>query len=377
MKFPNLLFQILFLLAVQPIFCRPILEDLSKAACDGPHVFYREGKISVKSIVFQDSAFRTAEKIFTEKNQVGKLSCQLPNNEQFSFQLKKELKNEPTRYDAPEKMLVVSDIEGNFEGFRILLVGAKVIDEKFHWTFGKGHLVLVGDFFDRGLNVTETLWLVYKLENEAEIAGGKVHFILGNHEIMNLSDDHRYVRNKYFENAKLMNEPYEKWFAADTELGRWLRTKNAIELIGTTIFCHGGISEEVAATGLSLEKVNEIAREHLGEPFEYISETRARKIFDPATGIFWFRGIAKKKVEEEAVTRALRWAGAQKMVIGHTVMPEVVAIYSNRVFCVDLFHEENLRLGFMQTLWVENGEFSVINHKGERGVAFNVSFAKP
>ena len=40
-------------------------------------------------------------------------------------------------------MLVISDIEGNFEAFRKLLQGNGVIDENFNWTYGKDHLVLV------------------------------------------------------------------------------------------------------------------------------------------------------------------------------------------------------------------------------------------
>jgi len=46
-------------------------------------------------------------------------------------------------------------------------------------------LVLVGDCVDRGQEVTQVLWLIYKLEIAAKNKGGSVHFVLGNHEIMN------------------------------------------------------------------------------------------------------------------------------------------------------------------------------------------------
>ncbi len=46
--------------------------------------------------------------------------------------------------------------------------------------------MFAGDMFDRGDQVTECLWLVYALEETAKAAGGYVHFILGNHELMNL-----------------------------------------------------------------------------------------------------------------------------------------------------------------------------------------------
>jgi hypothetical protein len=52
------------------------------------------------------------------------------------------------------KMLILSDIEGNFGAFRKLLQANHVIDDNFNWTFEKNHLVLIGDFVDRGTMVT-------------------------------------------------------------------------------------------------------------------------------------------------------------------------------------------------------------------------------
>ena len=101
---------------------------------------------------------------------------------------------------------------------------------------GKDIFVTVGDFFDRGLFVTQTLWLIYSLEEQAEKAGGKVHFVLGNHDLMNLSYDYRYRRKKYFENAELISMFPEDLYAHNTELGMWLNTKNIVEKIGDYIF---------------------------------------------------------------------------------------------------------------------------------------------
>ena len=33
-----------------------------------------------------------------------------------------------------------------------------IIDKNLNWKFGKGHLVVLGDIFDRGSMVTEVLW---------------------------------------------------------------------------------------------------------------------------------------------------------------------------------------------------------------------------
>jgi len=50
-----------------------------------------------------------------------------------------------------------------------------VIDHALNWSYSSGHLVLIGDMVDRGNNVVPLLWLIYKLEGEAKLAGGDVH----------------------------------------------------------------------------------------------------------------------------------------------------------------------------------------------------------
>jgi len=47
---------------------------------------------------------------------------------------------------------------------------------------------------DRGNDVMPVLWMIYKLENEAIIKGGRVHFILGNHEGMNIQGNENYAQ---------------------------------------------------------------------------------------------------------------------------------------------------------------------------------------
>ncbi|MFN0213788.1 MAG: metallophosphoesterase [Saprospiraceae bacterium] len=349
---------------------------LSKADTDGPHVFYRDNSITVKYVTRRDSAIVAKSLRFSHKNEVS-LTCQVPESESsFSFLLQdlSSKPEEPTNYPSPARLLALSDIEGNFLALKTMLIGANVMDSAFNWTFGNGHIVLLGDFFDRGLHVTECLWLLYKLEPEAELAGGKVHFILGNHELLNLQGNTTYVRQKYLENAALIGVDYKHWYDQNSELGRWLRTKNAVEKIGDYVFCHGGISPELARTNLSLVDINRISREHLGKPSEAIVSDDAKAIFNLKTGIFWYRGAAKNLASKEDIDRILEFAGAKRMVIGHTLQPDLRAFYGGRVICIDLYHEENMRQGFMKTLWMEDGYCYAINSRGERYTAFSVSF---
>ncbi|MBX2893241.1 MAG: metallophosphoesterase [Saprospiraceae bacterium] len=361
----NQIFCVALLTLPLPLFAHgeePI-DDRSKADVDGPHVFYRGSNVVVKSVERYDTSTVARTKVYTNKNMVT-LTCRIPETgDQFSFKLRDSLAIEPDHYEMPARLLALSDIEGNFKAFKTMLLGAKVIDEQFNWTFGDGHLVLLGDYFDRGLNVTECLWLAYKLEAEAEAAGGKVHFILGNHETMNLEGNTSYVRKKYLENATLINEEYKRWYDNHSELGRWLRTKNAVEKIGTFVFCHGGISPELARTKLTLSEINHITRKNLGVPLESMSGA-ARAIFDYKTGIFWYRSIAKNIVPQEDVNTVLHYASATKMIVAHTIYPDVTALYGGSVICIDVFHDENIRLGFVRTLWVEDGLCYTLDTRG-------------
>ncbi len=341
--------------------------DYSKAGADGPHVFYRGGKVVVKSVIIEDSV-PVARKAVYRKKSDALLTCRIPETgDAFSFGLMDSITLAPALYPTPPaKMLVLSDIEGNFLALKTMLQGAKVINEKFEWSFGKGHLVLLGDFFDRGVQVTECLWLIYKLEMEAKAAGGVVHFILGNHEVMNLAGDTRYVRNKYFENAELLHEDYNDWYKPTTELGLWLRSKNALEQIGNVLFCHGGISPSVANSRLDMETINRLARRWYGKPTKQIKDPDAQLIFDSKSGIFWYREMARNQADKGDVASALAKFGVERIVLGHTLVNDVVGYYRGQVICIDLFHEENMRMGFMKTLYIEKGLFYGLDSRGEK-----------
>ncbi|MDX2133982.1 MAG: metallophosphoesterase [Saprospiraceae bacterium] len=341
--------------------------DISGASTDGPHVFYEGGGIIVRSIALQGEEYCVQAERHMDKSTV-RLTCTVEETgDVFSFPLKKNLSPETTNtWSLPEKMLVISDVEGNFEAMKRMLLTGGAIDAEFNWIYGKGHVVMVGDFFDRGLSVTECLWLAYKLEAEAAEAGGKVHFILGNHEIMNLSGHTDYVRSKYFENARLMDKAYTELFNADTELGRWLRTKNAVERIGSYLFCHGGVSTELLNADLGIGEINQIVRENLGLKASEMQTYEAQLIFNARLGIFWYRGLVRKEVPKADVDRILQYYGARHMVVGHTLVSDIAVLYDGSIIAIDLLHEERIRTGKMSTLTIEKGDMYVLDHHGRK-----------
>ncbi|RSK48459.1 metallophosphoesterase [Hymenobacter rigui] len=343
-------------------------SDKSGFSADGPWISYAGTQGVLRQIEPHATGYRlhqdTLPAIAGQR-----IRCYVPEAGQvFSVLLRAAAQPEPATYPLPEKMLVLSDIEGNFAGFEALLWGSGVVDKELRWAFGQGHLVLLGDFFDRGVNVTECLWLIYKLEAEAAAAGGKVHFILGNHERMNLTGHFKYVRRKYRINADTLQWPYEQWYGPQTVLGQWLRTKNVVEKVGNSLLVHGGLSPEVAAQHLSLEQLNAIARAYLQKPATDTTLTRQERLVNrPPLSPDWYRGIAQREVPEATLEQMLRQYGASRLIIGHTPVSEITAMYGGRVLAIDLPHQERTDAQEpLQALWLEGGKLEAVDSQGRR-----------
>ncbi len=327
---------------------------------DGPIIIYDNIIINCYGVIQSDNSFKLYRRTVSKSDE---LNCYIDETKHsFSFKLKDTILAEKSVYDLPDKMFIISDIEGNFKGFQSILKGAGVIDTEFKWTFGDGHFVFVGDMFDRNLNVTECLWLAYKLEYEAEKQGGKVHIILGNHEVMNLKKDYRYVRQKYFINADSMKLEYGKWYDKNTELGRWLRSKNCIEKIGDIIFVHGGISKDFPIGELTLDEINKNFRERID--MELTKEEIRNDYYIGRESSIWYRGIAESKLEQNDIDNILIKADAKKVIIGHTIFDEIKYLYDDKVIAIDLEHRINTENGFMKGLLFQDNSFYVIDNKG-------------
>ena len=103
-------------------------------------------------------------------------------NHHFGVTLR-PIKKQPAHHLEPAKIFVVSDPHGDFDSFVAILKAGKVINDQYEWIWGKNHLVMLGDAFDRGVDVLPILWLCYKLDAEAPTHGGLFHFLIGNHDL--------------------------------------------------------------------------------------------------------------------------------------------------------------------------------------------------
>ncbi|KXK01642.1 MAG: diadenosine tetraphosphatase [Chlorobi bacterium OLB4] len=349
----------------QGVLLNLIYEDSSAFSPDGPVIIYQNEKIVRYQVISDDGKIST---ITQEIKKGDSLYCYVDaTSDIFKFKLQDTLLVEDAEFPMPEKILAISDIEGNFRGLKMILQGNKIIDEKFNWIFGNNHLVLVGDFFDRGLNVTECLWLIYKLEYESMKVGGKVHFLLGNHELMNLKGQLKYLRNKYKVNADSLNLDYSEWYSQNSELGRWLRTKNSIEKIGSILFVHAGINKNFPKE-FSLQEINDSIRKCVD--IEFDKDQQRSNVFIGSVSPLWYRGIAKQEETQYDVDNTLLHFKADKMIIGHTIVDEIKYLYNQKVIDIDLYHRNNSDRGEMHALWIEDGKFYSIDNYGVKSAIY-------
>ncbi len=275
------------------------------------------------------------------------LAVEFPRDgSRFSVPVHEAFVTPPTRYHDGAPIIAISDIEGNYGAFRDFLIASGVIDAALNWTFGTGHLVLVGDFVDRGPSVTHVLWFIFRLEQLAEAQGGHVHYILGNHELKTLQGDYAAAHRLHTLVTTVLGRPQAELFGDDALLGRWLMSKNVAEVINGTLFVHGGMHPSLGERSYSLEDVNRIVRMHYRRVWYPARDAgRDEVLLDPATGPSWYRGYFKDDLSRSDVTQAIARFGATTVVVGHTLQSRVRLLHDRTVVAIDVKHPWDYRSG--------------------------------
>ena len=300
------------------------------------------------------------------------------------------------------RIVAIGDVHGDYQRFLELLRTAALIDAKISWIGGDSHLVLTGDFVDRGDHSAQVLDLLMALEPQARKAGGRLHALIGNHEAMDLYGDLRYVTKDDFagfqgrnskdlqdrqmiaalddlknhgtppadENAwrkKFQDEHPLGWveqrmaFQPDGKYGKWLRQRNAIIKINETVFLHGGISQEFAAS--TRHDINSKIREELAD-FSKL----AKGMVTDQEGPLWYRGMAQLPEDDPGMVallpRVLAAQQARHIVIGHTPQLAVMPRFDGKVIVIDVGLSKPFD-GPPAFLLIEGGKYFAV-HRGRR-----------
>ena len=191
------------------------------------------------------------------------------------------------KFSDVNRIVAVSDIHGAYDAVVATFQKAGIIDNNLAWVGGETHLVITGDLLDRGPDSRKVMDLIMRLEQEAPRAGGQVHQLLGNHEVMNLIGDVRYVADSEYaaftaeetaQEREYWYQQYRKDQAADADekavraefdqktppgffghrrafrsdgyYGKWLLEKPLMIVVNDTAFVHGGAPPYVSEHGL-------------------------------------------------------------------------------------------------------------------------------
>ncbi|MEO9871610.1 metallophosphoesterase [Ekhidna sp.] len=284
----------------------------------------------------------------------------------FIVPLRNSYQRSALNIPSPERLFAISDLEGEFDVMVNLLRANHVIDDSLNWSYGAGHLVLIGDMVDRGNNVVPLLWLLYKLEAEAKRAGGNIHYVLGNHERYLLDGRTKSVAPKYYGTYRVSGMSQQELWSENSELGRWLRSKPVMIKIGSTLFVHGGVSPMVLNSHSTLQSIDEEA----GKNFftgDVIRRTVDGSVIHDATGVIFYRNLAQdmsahnigEKATDKHVTSVLKEFNVDRIAIGHTLAEHIGSDYEGKVIRVDVDHSAGISEGLLienDSLWrVDSG----------------------
>ncbi len=315
-----------------------LVPDLSSVN-DGPYVFVNEQKLK--------SYWLCQGEVITKTTQVVSFplsisACNMPAD----VNAFNSIENKVLEFSGDYPIAALSDFHGKYDLMIELLTHNNIIDKNKNWAFGKGHFVITGDIFDRGDKVTEILWFLYDLEQQAKKAGGDIHLTLGNHEVMVLNGDLRYLHPKYVETAKQLNKPFEQLFSADSIIGNWLRSKPVLVKVNNMLFAHGGFHPSLATEKRSLVEINSIFKDNLIKA--ELDKPRAgfAKFLHKTNGVIWYRGYFASDYPKDSKKRdngatsteidlLLKHFDVKHLIVGHTSQKQIETRYQGRVIAID------------------------------------------
>jgi hypothetical protein len=253
------------------------------------------------------------------------------------------------------QVVAVGDVHGNLDKLIELLSAAALIGEERHWTGGESHLVVAGDFLDRGLDDRPLMDLLRQLEQESAAAGGRVHVLLGNHEVMTLFRDLRYVNPASYRHfaaeeskadrraaalslatlrrsgrgshrLRTFNKAFPPGYFArlrsfdlDGEYGRWLVELPAIVKINGVAYLHGGLHDEIAALGVV--GINRRVGEQIRRYLEARQVLESEGVISPVMDYAQVDVAARRAAEARRGDRALRRRQAAKKLLAAAADP--------------------------------------------------------
>lgn len=195
-----------------------------------------------------------------------------------------------------QRVVAIGDVHGDLANLEAILQATGLMGPNHQWIGHGVVLVQIGDVVDRGPSSRQCLDLLMALQRQADKQQGKVIALLGNHEVMAMTGDLRYVSPEDYQgfstnkSEKVREQAYQEYLrflssqsdrvrkesSADAEsheresreswmmqhplgfferrdafgpqgvYGRWLREHDAVVQLNDGVFVHGGLSPNIS-----------------------------------------------------------------------------------------------------------------------------------
>lgn len=290
-----------------------------------------------------------------------RVALQIPENEKkyFSFKLHQDTTEGSAECKQSKKLLVVSGMDGHFQSFCDLLIKSEVLDDRLNWTFLNNHLIILGNCIKAQEESVEFLWFIYSLEEQAQLAGGAVHFILGTHELSNINGEWINQQPKYAKRKSASKGAVTALYDGNREIRRWLLTKNVVEKIGNTLFVYGGVSRELLMSGLSIREINLLCKRGYSNINQPISSLTELLLNGPNSLIYY--QYNQEFADETLIDDTLNHFNVDTIVTGNNASEHVSSYFDNKVISVGSDYSESRP----EALFVKYDRFYKFNIKGK------------
>lgn len=300
----------------------------------------------------------------------------------------------PCEFEDVERIVAIGDVHGAYGRYVEILRATQVVDDRMRWAGGRTHLVQLGDVLDRGPDSRKVVDLLRRLEREAASKGGRVHFLLGNHEVMRLLGDLRYVhpgeyaafqtprsedvrerlvqglapnvQEQVLKDTPLGQVEMRLAFGRQGDYGGQLRRLNAVVRINGIVFLHGGISPAVADLGC--DAINETVRKDLTAGLDKTRTSPASTLTAREDGPLWYRGLAlEPETFSPQVDEILSKQQARVIAVAHTLAPtrRITSRFDGKVLLLDTgMQQAYVPDGRASALEIQGGVFTAIYLEG-------------
>jgi len=257
-----------------------------------------------------------------------------------------------TVYPKPNRLIILGDVHGDVEKLAVCLFNYGIINEHQEWVVQPPDTIVVqlGDQVDSALRIIggpepdawerypdiEVIYFLDRLDKRAREQGGRFISMIGNHEVMNSMGDFHMASKTSIDMVGGI-ERRQHLFAPGGEVAQLLSMRPAVIKVGDILMCHAGLlTKHLMAVNGDVHRINAIISDYFaGRPVDpHLFQT----LFVDNDSIVWTRAYSALSEDELApdIAHVLRVCGAGRVVVGHTVVPQIMSRLNETVWFADV-----------------------------------------